>query len=159
MPRRSPPSFALFDLLFHISGFVSFVLGIIPRFNSYCASCPRAPSQADANIAAIRGRNNADAEERRRAKAEKEEYDRLHLLCPMFYFVLYFLYFAIRPNLAHMHRVSFTSCTPRTSSTPPITPNQNYILFFSSFSQANGNPLQRHGCSCQRFQNGALAAL
>lgn len=31
--------------------------------------------QADANIAAIRGRN-ADAEERRRAKAEKEEYDR-----------------------------------------------------------------------------------
>lgn len=32
--------------------------------------------QADANIAAIRGRNNADAEERRRAKAEKEEYDR-----------------------------------------------------------------------------------
>ena len=32
-------------------------------------------AQADANIAAIRGRN-ADAEERRRAKAEKEEYDR-----------------------------------------------------------------------------------
>lgn len=31
--------------------------------------------QADANIAAVRGRN-ADQEERRRAKAEKEEYDR-----------------------------------------------------------------------------------
>ena len=40
--------------------------------------------QADANIAAIRGRN-IDAEERRRAKAEKEEYDRcnpqLQLCC------------------------------------------------------------------------------
>ena len=48
------------------------------------STCVYRELQADANIAAIRGRN-IDAEERRRAKAEKEEYDRcnpqLQLCC------------------------------------------------------------------------------
>jgi hypothetical protein len=71
--------------------------------------------QADANIAAIRGRN-ADAEERRRAKTEKEEYDRLRLLPPICCFLFAFCAFRTRSyrrlELYTMHYhtpVTFTS--------------------------------------------------